>query len=466
MRTKVSRRQKTCKKRRIEPRERRQHQNRLQGRIDEAAVENSRQIVQAGLREQVTESLGRAKGQRRDPDDQTEVEASCNRCATQYRARFYRAGSYKRGLLSFEAYITIAVPRVSCVCGGMVDFEFLDLVPYGRTWFNIEERSRELAGLCVSLRDGVEVLAWGSKQPLAIATINKMVNETARLAEAFHAGLLERVPAVVMLDGVWLKLLCPTGEEYTDKKGRRRQRVKKRKFPLLVAYGVDPVSGQRWLLDWERGRDEDEDSWRKLLERLLQRGLDGERGLQLVVHDGSKGLEKALDTVYLGDGVEYQRCIFHKLLNVRRDVVGEEAMTPNELRERRKEVVAEAARVYDGESEAEVRQAQQGFCAKWREKEPGAVATLERGFERTIIYLKVQERARCRGQEYSRECMRTTSPLERVQRHFRQKARQVLIFHSEAGVAASIQLVIGHHHLTDDSGRHWARQLEEALLAA
>ena len=92
-------------------------------------MENSRQIVQAGLREQVTESLGRAKGQRRDPEDQTEVEASCNRCATQYRARFYRAGSYKRGLLSFEAYITIAVPRVSCVCGGMVDFEFLDLVP-------------------------------------------------------------------------------------------------------------------------------------------------------------------------------------------------------------------------------------------------------------------------------------------------------------------------------------------------
>ncbi|MEK7994116.1 MAG: transposase, partial [Planctomycetota bacterium] len=414
MRTKVSRRRKTCKKRRIEPQERRQHQNTLQERIDEAVAENSRQIVQAGLREQVTECLGRAKGQRRESEDQTEVEGSCNRCDTHCRARFYRAGYYKRRLLSFETYITIAVPRVSCICGGMVDFEFLDLVPYGRTWFNIEERARELAGICVSLRDGVEVLAWGSKQPLSIATVNKMVTTTARLAEAFHAGPLERVPAVVMLDGVWLKLLCPTGEEYTDKRGRRRQRVKKKKFPLLVAYGVDPVSGERWLLDWERGKDEDEASWRKLLERLLQRGLDGERGLELVVHDGSKGLEKALDVVYLGDGVEHQRCIFHKLLNVRRDVVGEETMAPNGLRERRKEMVAEAARVYDGESEAEVRQALQGFCAKWREKEPGAVATLERGFERTIVYLKVQERARCRGQQYRRECMRTTSPLERV----------------------------------------------------
>ena len=34
--------------------------------------------------------------------------------------------------------------------------------------------------------------------------------------------------------------------------GRKRDRLKKRKFPLLVAYGVDPVSGERWVLDWQR----------------------------------------------------------------------------------------------------------------------------------------------------------------------------------------------------------------------
>jgi len=38
--------------------------------------------------------------------------------------------------------------------------EFEHLVPYGRLWFDLEERARELAGLGVSLRDSVEILAW------------------------------------------------------------------------------------------------------------------------------------------------------------------------------------------------------------------------------------------------------------------------------------------------------------------
>src|SRR3990170_2621004 len=138
------------------------------------------------------------------------------------------------------------------------------------------------------------------------------------------------------------------GYVYRDKKGRRRQRMKKRKFPLLVAYGVDPVSGERWLLDWEKGRDEDEESWRKLLERLLERGVSSERGLELFAHDGSAGLEKAFGMVYFGAGVERQRCIFHKLRNVSRDVAGEEGMSRKERQERRTEVMGDAAAVYQG----------------------------------------------------------------------------------------------------------------------
>jgi len=41
----------------------------------------------------------------------------------------------------------------------MVDSEFVHLVPYGRLWFALEERARELAAMCVSLRDGVRVLS-------------------------------------------------------------------------------------------------------------------------------------------------------------------------------------------------------------------------------------------------------------------------------------------------------------------
>lgn len=462
----IARRAKTRKQRRIEGRQRRQQQRKVKARIDEAIISIVQEAIEQALQDEVTQLLGRAKGERRDLHDVTLVEASCNRCGTSHRRHFYRAGYYRRALLTSAAWGVIRAPRLSCLCGGMVDFESAYFAPYGRVWFDVQERARQLAGLCVSLRDGVEVLAWDNKQPLSIATLNRFVNEAAVLAQSLRAGELARVPAVVMLDGIWLKVLEPTGEWYRDKQGRRRQRLRARKFPVLVAYGVDPVSGERWLLDWERGRDEDEESWRVLLERLLARGLCAQRGLELFVHDGSAGLEKAFALVHFGKGVERQRCIFHKLANVGRDVVGEEGMGRKERRERRAEVLRDGAEVYRGGDEAEVRRRLEGFRAKWGPKEPKAVATLERDFERTLVYLRVRERARRRGQEWRLECLRATSALERVQRHLRQKARQAVIFHAEKGVAAAIQLVIGHRHLATATAEPWSRLLEEALLAA
>ena len=93
-------------------------------------------------------------------------------------------------------------------------------------------------------------------------------------------------------------------------------------------------------------------------------------------------------------------------------------------------------------------------------------ATLERDFDRTIAYLAIQEAALRRGEVWKTECLRATSVLERVQRHFRQKARQVVIFHADAGVDAAISLVAAHHHLSDPTKQSWVRRLEEALLAA
>lgn len=462
----VTRREKTHKRRYINRKQRRQRQGEVQKRIDEAIIETVRETVEQVLKNEVTQLLGRAKGERRDLTDRTVVVARCNKCQTQHRSQFYRDGFYQRGLLTFEVWGQIKAPRVSCVCGGMVDFEFVHLAPYGRVWFDLEERARELAGLCVSLRDSVEVLAWRNGQPLSIATLNGLVNKTAELAEAFHTGELKRIPPVVMLDGIWLKVLEPTDEEYVDKKGRKRRRYKRRKFPLLVAFGVDPESGQKWVLDWERGKDEDEESWKKLLERLLARGLHAEKGLKLFVNDGSTGLANAFELVYFGPGVEYQRCVFHKLRNVRRDVVGSAEMNREQRQERRKAVLAEATEVYRGQDEGEIRRRLEGFRAKWGEKEPKAVATLERDFDQTLVYLKLRERARLLGQDWKVEYLRTTSALERVQRQFRQKANQVMIFHANKGVGTAIELVIRHRGLAAPLSESWARLLEEALLAA
>lgn len=464
----VRRRAKTCKRRSAEQKQRREQQRRLQNQIDAILPDLMRQTFERALQEEVTTLLGREKGERRNLTDTTEVEACCNRCQTRYRARFSRGGFYPRSLLTFEVWVQLQVPRIRCVCGGMVDFGSAYLEPYGRIWFDLEERIRELAGLCLSLRDSVEVLAWRNRQPLAISTLNRRVLQTADLAAAFHQGRIERVPAVVMLDGIWLKVLLPTEDEFIDRKGRRRKRAKLRKYPVFVAYGGDPVSGERWILDWERGEEEDQASWQRLLERIWKRGIHAERGLRLFVHDGGAGLVKALELVDFGPEVADQRCIFHKLQNVRRAVQGAPEMTREERRERRQEVLRDARAVYQGKDEADIRGRLAEFRAKWADAEPKAVATLERDFARTLAYLPVQQRARKDGQEWRVECLRTTSPLERVQRHFRQKARQVVVAHSEKGAEANIELVIYHRDLASitKNTRSWAQRLEEALLAA
>lgn len=463
---KVARRTKTRKQRQVTRGERRKQQGQTQAVIDEVIAGVVREVITGALADEVTTLLGREQGERRDLTDETEVTARCNRCGTQRRNRFYRAGTYPRTLLTFETWTELRVPRVSCVCGGMVDLEFVHLVPYGRRWFDVEERARELAALCVSLRDAVEVLAWRNGQPLALSTVNQVVNQTARLHAAWTAERFERVPAVVMLDGLWLKVLEPTETVYRDRQGRERHRFRKRTWPILVAYGVDPVSGERWLLDWERGQAEDEASWQRFLERLEQRGLVAERGLDLILHDGGSGLAAALTTVYFGPDVELQRCLFHKLRNVWQAVRGEDGMTRQERQQRRTAVLADARAVYQHDTADACRQALTAFREKWAAAEPEAVATLERDFAQTLSYFRVRDRALARGLVYRLTCLRTTSPLERVNRHFRRKARQVVIFHAEAGVTASLELVIAHRRLTPATADSWTQHLEAALAAA
>jgi transposase-like protein len=129
-------------------------------------------------------------------------------------------------------------------------------------------------------------------------------------------------------------------------------------------------------------------------------------------------------------------------------------------------VLAAASAVYRGESESEIRGRLARFREEWGKREPGAVATLEREFDQTLVYLRVLGRARESGEEWREECLRTTSPLEGVQRHLRQKVRQMVIGHSQPGLEAAIYLVIRHRRLVaGQEAADWAAQLEEALLS-
>jgi transposase-like protein len=262
--------------------------------------------------------------------------------------------------------------------------------------------------------------------------------------------------------------MVPTGVRYTDRQGRERERCRRVKLPLLVAYGVDPATGERWLLDWEQGTGEDEASWRGLLERLYTRGLRADTGLVLFVHDGSAGLEAALNLVDFGPDVLRQRCVFHVLRNLREHVQGTPGQTRAERRAQRRTVLQEAATLWEPLDVGAVRARARAFAARWQATEPAVVAALDRLLPQTLTYLAARARGREWGQNWPVAALRTTSPLERLNRVLRQKARQVGTFQSRAGLTAGIVLVLVRHGATTParSADLWCEVLEAGLLAA
>jgi putative transposase len=424
-------------------------------------------FIEALLNGEVQELLGRPAHKWGDRSEQVEVNACCNRCGRKQRGWFRRNGTYSRPLVTESLVIDFRVPRLRCHCGGAVDVSFSVFVPYERLSAEMEERLLGAVALGLTLGQVGAVTAPANGGPLGKSTINERVLEVSRLVEAFHQGSVQRVPPVVLLDGLWLKVLEPTGERFVDSQGRERPRMRRKKVGLLVAYGVDPASGEWWVLDWERAAQEDQESWQRLLERLEQRGLSAAKGLQLIISDGSEGLAAALAMVDLGHGVRHQRCVFHKLRNVGKAVKAAVAQSKEDKHKQRRQVVKDAAAIYEGEDRAAIIGRRDTFVAKWQGQEPEAVATLLRDFEKTIVYLEVLAVAKVRGEAWDVRYLRTTSALERLNRSLRRMVRQVVLFHSGDGLEVRVYLLLRQlGEILISNRNNWLEALEEEMAAA
>ena len=424
-------------------------------------------FIEALLGEEVAELLGRPPHQWGDRAEQVEVNACCNKCRCKQRGWFRRNGTYGRSLVTVGLVIDLRVPRMRCACGGTVDVSFSVFVPYGRVSEELEERMVEAVALGLTLRQAGEVTAPANGGSLAKSTIDARVLEVSRLVDAFHKAALERVPPVALVDGIWVKVMEEIGERYLDATGRDRPRVQRKKVGLLVAYGVDPATGEWWVLDWERAEQEDAASWERLLERLRQRGLAAERGLRLIVSDGSDGLKAALEMVDLGPGVRHQLCVFHKLRNVGKAVKAALAESKEDKQACRREVVKEAAAIYRGMDRGEIARGRDEFVSKWQGEEPEAVATLLRDFDKTTAYVEVAAEAAARGENWEVRYLRTTSALERLNRILRQMVRQVVLFHSDPGLEVRVYLILLQAgEMAIPQGENWLGTLEEQLAAA
>jgi len=418
-----------------------QQQALLHEAISSAITPEVSRVFNHALCAEVTALLGRDKGKHRASATATHSSLHCAVCGRQETLDFVRKGYYQRELLTQWGVAPLAIPRVKCVCGRSPTIPFSLLPVYDRLWSDMDALSLEFVALSLSLRSTVTVLERTSGQAISIGTVQRRVKRTVRLTVHEMQQKLFISPPVILLDALWGTVMVETGERKRDKKGRLRKVKRGKRIPVLVALGMDPQTGETRVLAWVRGVAEGIEDWTRLLTALHERGVHWRSGLRLFVHDGCAALETALGIVDVGP-VRGQRCIFHKLRNVGRDVMGSEGMSRTEKRERIKAVLADASAVYKATSAREAREHAAAFRATWEAREPKAVATLERDFEQTLTCYAVQEEARETGETWSLQYLRTTSALERLNRDLRSKWRQAGAFGSEDGQTGAFGLVI------------------------
>ena len=355
------------------------------------------------------------------------IDWQCVHCGCTDANQFTRDGHYRRSLETGWGHLdTLRVPMLECQrCEHDVVAQFAILEKYQRFWLDAQHRAIFGSGLSRSLRQLSQEWAATLGTSVGLRTINERINQLeAKLAQVHHEPITQ-VPAVVQFDGIWLSM--QTQQDGIHEDSRKRKRGKR--IVVLVALGLwTDGSGNRQILDWEVADQEEQAAWERLVQRLWERGVKLETGLQAIVRDGSEGLEQALDYVYASALVQ-QRCIFHKLRNGSRQVC--------RLGSRReKSLMEQAAAVYQATSAPEARARLLAFGERWRSTQPQAVATFEREFEQTIQYYSLPGMVR--------EGVRTTSLLERTNRELRREFRQVGCFGSPQGAEVAVYIQVSH----------------------
>lgn len=180
---------------------------------------------------------------------------------------------------------------------------------------------------------------------------------------------------------------------------------------VFIAIGVTP-EGKRSIIGVSTAISEAEVHWRSFFESLKERGL---RGVQLIVSDDHSGLKAARQSVF--SGIPWQRCQFHLQQNAQKYI------TKHSLK---KEISRKIKRIFDAENGIEAESRRREMIQKYSESQPKLVSWIEENLQEGLIVFEFPE--------HHRKRLRTTNPLERLNREIKRRTRVVSIFPNEAAL--------------------------------
>jgi transposase-like protein len=230
--------------------------------------------------------------------------------------------------------------------------------------------------------------AWSARDPLYQRAVEQMV---LGVSTRRYARSLEPLPAAVTVRGTSKSAVSARFVYGTERKLAELMRRELGGLPLvallidgvyfaehvvLAAVGVDE-RGVKHVLGLREGATENASAVRALLAELVERGLDINRSLVIVI-DGAKALHKAVVEV-LGPYALIQRCREHKKRNVT------EAL-PERLRAA---VRAAMNQAYATRDPRRARRLLDHLARRLEHQHPGAAASLREGLEETLTVMRL-----------------------------------------------------------------------------
>lgn len=383
-------------------------------------------ILNEELDAEVTEGLQRGFRRPRSASGDTRTPWACHGCGTKNASDFVRDGHYPRELqTTFGALDQLRMPMVECTCcEASADIDFNALPKHKRFWLDINEQVLLDYGFDAGLRQIAQRLALRLGSSPSPATIQRRVHAAKEALQAWRQASVEGTYDVLMIDGIWFKSMEETGETARDSLNRQYPKQSCEDRVAIVVLGICSETTDRQILDFEIAAAENEDDCTRLLNRLHCCGVT-EDDVKLIVSDGAGGICAAIETVY--PTVDHQRCIFHKLKNVRDNL---------EDNDHQKAILDEASKIYEAESVKQAVQRLQKFVSSWEDSEPDAVASLQKDFDASITYLH-------HSQVEDARRFRTTNHIEGgVMSPLRDRLDRATVFRSPCGAQVVFFLAI------------------------
>jgi transposase-like protein len=345
----------------------------------------TRGMVRVGLERALVVEQGRRVG--------------CGRYKRSRKRVGYRNGVRERDLLTSYGWIEdLRVPRVRE--GGM---EFEALERYRRRQRVLDRVLLEGFLLGHSTRKTVRWFKRLFGAQVSPQVVSNLVQELDGEIEHYHRRWLGDEYRFLYLDGLWITVTRPV-------------KVKK---VLLVALGIR-LDGTKELLAFQLAGSESEASWWGFIGDLKQRGLIGEK-LEVIISDDASGLVKAHRALY--PRVPQQLCTLHKVMDLAGHVTD---------KRHRSRIMADALRVFEGETATQVRKDLRAFCDIWSHREPQAVRNFIRGLEYCLVYLEYPDPMRT--------MLKTNNPVERYLQEIR---RRIIPMRSFNNVKSAERIIYG-----------------------